>query len=233
MVSHELRNPLATVRGYSQLVKRGLTKVKVMADQEALLQKQIQYLTYIIEQADRMNSMVGQLFDFSRIQNNRFELNFTTSIDFVAFVSRMVEQQRIIIKNHSLFLDIEDKEAQIIGLGDEARLEQVLNNLISNAVKYSPNESPIRVGLRLENNDEVFIWVQDFGFGIAADAQEQLFDRYYRVRTNENKQVEGLGLGLYICKEIVRQHNGRFWFKSEVGQGSTFWLALPLNKQNA
>ena len=142
----------------------------------------------------------------------------------------------MLIKTHPLTLDL--KEQQITGIADTARLEQLLTNLISNAAKYSPNGTPINVSLEkrtepprpglTDESDWVLISVKDRGYGIAEEAQTQLFERYYRVRTDDNRAVQGLGLGLYISRAIARQHGGDLWLDSQVGVGSTFYLALPL-----
>jgi signal transduction histidine kinase len=111
-------------------------------------------------------------------------------------------------------------------LGDHYRLEQVLNNFLTNAIKYSPDGEKIIVDSKIENNN-VIVSVQDFGIGIAKKDLDHLFDRYYRV-DNTAMHFEGLGLGLFISSEILKGHKGRFWIDSEEGVGSTFYFQLPL-----
>lgn len=252
ILSHELRNPLASIRGYSEVLLRNLTSrqtaslaanpVEDTTDTLALkkpksgaeFEKEFRALNILINQSDRMTYMVNELLDFSRIQKNSFELNYLTTVDLTDLLERIVEQQSMVVKTH--YFELVTDRPEIKGIFDENRLEQVFNNLISNAVKYSPGGTTVKIRLRLQPAETLLenapsyalIAVQDQGQGIAKEAQAQLFDRYYRVRTEKNRVVQGLGLGLYICKEIIRQHHGELWVKSELEVGSTFYVSLPL-----
>jgi signal transduction histidine kinase len=110
---------------------------------------------------------------------------------------------------------------------DREKIGQVINNLISNAVKYSPVGSTIKVGCE-QVAGHVQISVADKGLGISKDDMKRLFERYYRARGNENKHIAGFGIGLYLCSEIIKGHNGRIWAESQPGKGSTFYFTLPL-----
>jgi two-component system sensor histidine kinase VicK len=125
---------------------------------------------------------------------------------------------------HRIEFHLPDKPAQVVG--DPYRLEQVVANLLENAIKYSPNGGTIRVALE-DRGDVVLLSVSDPGIGIPADQQEHLFERYFRARNVSTHSYGGLGLGLYICRDIVERHHGRIWVESEVGRGSTFHVALP------
>ena len=111
---------------------------------------------------------------------------------------------------------------------DEARVEQVLNNLMSNAIKYSSPGKPVVAGVEQGQSNEVIVWVRDQGPGIGQEEQAHIFDRFYRSHAYENPGVEGLGLGLYIAHEIVNRHGGRMWLASKPEAGSTFYFSLPL-----
>lgn len=243
ILSHELRNPLASIRGYTQVIGRSLksrqnSTITAEADLEPLTQlefdKEFRALNILINQSDRMNRMVNELLDFSRIQKNTFELNYMTTVDLVELIETIVEQQSMVVKTHPF--EVTTSQPQIKGVMDENHLEQVFNNLISNAVKYSPNGSPVNIDLQFQPAppdredavDYVLVAVRDYGQGIDREALPHLFERYYRVRTEKNRMVQGLGLGLYICKEIVRQHGGELWVESEIDEGSTFYVRLPL-----
>lgn len=256
ILSHELRNPLASIRGYTQIVWRSLTSRQKAAFVEpdlaektgpALVKeaegqpkyglefdKEFRALSILINQADRMNRMVNELLDFSKIQKNSFELNYLTTVDLVDLLRRIVEEQTLAVKTH--FFEIVAEQPEIKGIFDESRLEQVFNNLISNAIKYSPNNTTVKITLNLQPTeslvedapDYALIAIQDQGQGMDKEDQAHLFERYYRVRTEKNRMVQGLGLGLYICKEIVRQHHGEIWVESEPEGGSTFYVSLPL-----
>jgi signal transduction histidine kinase len=119
-----------------------------------------------------------------------------------------------------------------MGYFDKQRVLHIMNNLISNAIKYSPTSSDIEVGLQrtLEHPDEALIWVRDQGIGIPRDEAHLIFQRFYRAR-NLEKSMSGLGLGLYLVKELVTRHEGRVWVESTEGEGSTFYVLLPLKKE--
>jgi signal transduction histidine kinase len=123
-------------------------------------------------------------------------------------------------------LRIETAVAALQCACDPLRIEQVLNNLISNAIKYSSSEQPIliRIGVR---GSEVQVAVQDSGIGISLEQQKFIFDRFYRVRDSAANQIDGLGIGLYISKKIIEQHGGRMWLESQPNLGSTFYFAIP------
>jgi signal transduction histidine kinase len=123
-------------------------------------------------------------------------------------------------------LRLEISEESITGSWDEARLEQVLNNLVGNAIKYSPADKPVVIGVQRQQ-EEVIVRVQDEGRGISEEDQLHIFDRFYRIHNGNDEHVEGLGLGLYIAHEIIVKQGGRMWVQSKLGEGSTFYFSLP------
>ncbi len=187
-------------------------------------------LDSIIHQVKRMNKLIEEMTDATRMRSHMLDLAYTEP-DIVALLRRVVEpfahsEHQVILKT---------SEESITGTVDEGRIEQVMNNLISNALKYSPKDKPVIVTVerQTDNRDEVLITVSDEGPGIAEEEHSHIFDRFYRVNKPGSARVEGLGLGLYIAHEIVVQHGGRIWLESKPGKGTTFYLSLPLkNRQH-
>lgn len=235
VAGHELRTPLTTIRGFSQMLQRSLVRqaepLEPQAHREAL-EKHLHFLDTITRQTNRMNGLIMQLLDFSRMQNGQFELTESGPVNLVELAQRVVEQQNALETDRSISL--KTGEGPIIIKGDSDRLEQVLHNLISNACKYSPEGKPVNVEVSIvppsgENQlTEAIIVVKDQGHGISLEDQPHIFDRFYRARNRETARTGGLGLGLFISHEIVGQHQGRMWLESQPGLGSTFYIALPL-----
>ncbi len=236
VAGHELRTPLTSIRGYAQIMERNLIQL-VENEQSPDVVRKIQvktrrYLENIVHQTDQMNKLISQLMDFTRLQNAQFDLIYQNNINQNDLILRVVEQQRVAHSDSVIITQL--SPIPVYGSWDESRIEQVLNNLISNAIKYSPVGSPVVVALESQSGkdspDEVVIWVKDQGQGINPEEQQNVFDRFYRARSSNKRSVEGLGLGLYICHEIVSKHGGRMWLESEPNVGSTFYFSLPLNK---
>jgi signal transduction histidine kinase len=196
------------------------------------LEQSLSSLEKLLQVIERMNDLISQLLDFSRLQNKQLELYLTDGVNLVDLVQRVVEQQRTTTKSQPLI--VRRNEETILARCDEARLEQVLVNLISNAMKYSNPGSPVIVGIERRVTDnghaEAVIRVQDEGQGISEEHQAHIFDRFYRIRTQANSKVDGMGLGLYISQCIVTEHGGRMWLKSKLGAGTTFYFSLPLTR---
>jgi len=245
IVSHELRSPLTSIKGFGQMMQRSLSNAAIISpngqERRKGHDKLLRQVATILRQTNRMNDLIKQLMDFSRLQNDQLELNLEPGVNLIELVKQVIEQQQVASEGQ-LDLALQTDEKAIIGRWDTSRVEQVLTNLISNSIKYSPPNSQIVVGvkqcsipssqkgnsLNAAEEPEVVVWVKDEGQGISAEHQASLFSRFYRARTQENAKVEGLGLGLYISHEIVTQHGGRMWVESEVGKGSTFYFTLPL-----
>ena len=218
IASHELRNPLAVLAGRAELLQRNTQRDNSLADRDR------RAVTVIVEQAQRMNHLLEVLLDVSSLETGQFAVA-RAPLDLVALARRVVEDLRPTLDTSALLLCASDVEAYVSG--DAVRLEQVLRNLLSNAIKYSPPDSTISV--RVESDREkVRVSVIDQGIGIAPPALEQLFQRFYRVaRQDDTAPVKGLGLGLYVVKEIVARHGGTVEVQSVLGAGSTFTVCLP------
>lgn len=215
IASHELKTPLTSIKAFNQLMVRA----KDLTGMQRHLQKSSDNII-------RLEKLIDDLLDVTKItagkmQYNMEEFNFDTMIDDV------VEAFKLTALDHELILATNEHS---VYRGDRFRLEQVFNNFLSNAVKYSPNGKKIIINSRIEQENLV-VSIQDFGIGIAKHDVNRLFERYYRV-DNTAMRFEGLGLGLFIASEILKRHKGNFWIESEEGVGSTFYFRLPIFTQN-
>ena len=209
MVAHELRNPVGAIRGYAQLMRRRGTYSESAVDT-------------IMAQADHLTRLIDDLLMASRIESNRLDLRLA-DLDLVEEVHAAAEHRRA----ERSTIRVEAPPGPISVLADRQRLGQVLANLLTNAVKYSPPDSEILVRVT-HTADEAAVAVVDRGAGIPRDALPHLFDRFYRVPGSAQK-AQGLGLGLYITRQLVESHGGRIDVASETGRGSTFIVTLPLH----
>ncbi len=204
MAGHELRSPLTSISGYSQM----------MARQLAVVQRQV----------TQINSLIGDFLEASQLDGAQLRLA-TESVDLAELANMAAE--RFQGSNEGRRLRLELSEVPLLE-GDATRLAQVLDNLLSNAAKYSPSEEEIVLTVKSDDR-QVLVSVRDHGVGIAPEHLPRLFDRFYRVRNQDTEKVKGLGLGLSIVRDIVTAHGGRVWVESAGSrQGSTFWVSLPL-----
>jgi PAS domain S-box-containing protein len=216
VVSHELKTPVSIIKGYAETLQR------LEARQNAELVEEM--LTSITEEADRLARLVDDLLDASRLQAGGLPFHDVEDVDLPALAERVVQRYRPQTERHDLRLAFPDDFPTV--RGDPVRLEQVLDNLVSNAIKYSPRGGPVRIAGEA-TPVEVVLSVQDEGVGIPLEEQERIFDRFYRVESPETRAVSGTGLGLYLTRAIVEAHGGRCWVNSTPGQGATFFVALP------
>lgn len=216
IAAHELKTPLSALLGNTFVLERRLAKTLTLPERD------IQTVQSISEQGWRLHKLIDALLDLSRIELGRFTIE-PQIIDLVALVQRVVAEHPATAQ-HSLHLQCPYTHLPI--RGDEIRLEQVLRNLLQNAIKYSPAGGPIFVRVA-EISDGVTIAVTDHGIGIPQAAQAHLFNRFYRARNTDVLRVTGLGIGLYVVKEIVVQHGGSIEIRSTEGRGSTFTVRLP------
>ena len=155
-------------------------------------------------------------------------------LDLLTTLKKVVESQEITAGRHSIRLVLKGLAPtdMLVGYFDEQRVMQIMNNLITNAIKYSPESNEIEVGLQRtpEYPDEALMWVRDHGIGIPPDEVHLIFQRFHRA-SNLNKSMSGLGLGLYLVKELVTRHEGHIWVESTEGEGSTFYVLLPLKQK--
>jgi signal transduction histidine kinase len=217
LAAHELRTPLTAALGNLQLMRRRLARGEGGARVERNLQLAEEQLT-------RLNEMVTTLLDVARLEGGQLRLD-RTAVDMCSLTRRIVEQSEAGLTDHTV--SCKTPEAELIVHGDPMRLEQVLTNLLQNAVKYSPSGGGVSVQVG-QRGDRVFLIVADQGMGIAADALPHLFERYYRAPAVTAQMVSGMGIGLYVVQEIVTLHGGVVQVESTEGKGSAFTVWLPL-----
>ena len=172
-------------------------------------------------QLDKLTRIIGDLLDIYTVPGQEMTLD-TVPFDFTKLVVETVDNVRNMSPLH--FISIKENEP-VIYIGDRFRIEQVITNLLTNAVKYSPQSNQVLISSVRKNNTIVFS-VQDFGIGISQEDLASVFQRFYRV--DNGAEFNGLGLGLHISSEIIKAHRGKFWAESRVGQGSIFYFSLPL-----
>ncbi|HEY7780212.1 MAG TPA: ATP-binding protein [Ktedonobacterales bacterium] len=215
VVSHELQTPIAIIKGYASTLRRE----DANWDADTLRPR----LEAIEEEADRLNHLVGNILYASRIQAGGLRME-RVELD-LAEVTRAVVR-RFNARGHDVHIQVRFPADVLVVHADRERLEEVLLNLLDNAVKYSPRGARIRVRGEVAG-DEVNVHVADDGQGIPIREQERIFQRFERLESAATRRTQGAGLGLYICRAIVEAHGGRIWLRSELGQGSTFSFSLP------
>ena len=172
----------------------------------------------------KLSGLIDDLLNVSRLEKGQLILNISTFNVYDTVKEHVENMQFAGTSTEAITIS---GNQNIYVAADKYRIEQVLTNLLNNAVKYSPPSSQIHITIEQPDGaNDIKIAIQDFGIGIPADKQEHLFDRYYRVDYSSN-QYTGIGLGLYISSEIIKRHKGQIGVNSEVGKGSTFWFTLP------
>lgn len=211
---------LSSQKGYTQLLARQL-------DQQGL-HEAVCLLNQMVTQINKLVRLIDELLDASKIQAGQLDYE-EKAFDLDILVHETVEMLQANTSSHVLHIT---GASHATILGDKDRLGQVLINLITNAIKYSPQAN--RVDITLSSTQHAaLISVRDYGLGISPTRQKHIFDRFYRVHDSSNKSFKGLGLGLYIARDIVQRHGGDLSVESEEGKGSAFTISLPLDKQAA
>ena len=220
IAAHELRTPLAILKGYAEtlLLGQGGRELKLAPWQQEALDN--------IDLATRqLVELTEALLDVTRLQAGRLELHAEPS-DLVALARRVIKRLQRTTQQHRLSLH-SSQEHLVLTL-DPGRMEQVLMNLVGNAIKYSPQGGPIEVAVWTEpQTAEVVLSVRDEGIGIPTEQQAAIFGRFFRA--DNARLLPGTGLGLYLCRSLVELHGGEIWFESTEGVGTTFYLRLPLS----
>ncbi|HEX5166178.1 MAG TPA: ATP-binding protein [Thermomicrobiales bacterium] len=221
MAAHELRTPLTAIKGYVQIL------AKQLARNEAPSPMILKSLTTLREQGERMERLINELLDFARVETGQLAFRYR-EFDLIALLEESVAETARATQRH--WITLKTPHAVIQGRWDRDRLAQVFANLLTNAVKYSPDGGAITVavGWSGRREDDVTISITDEGLGIPAQDLPRLFARYSRVGDSSHFHRSGLGIGLYITKEIVDSHGGTISASSQAGHGSTFTVMLPL-----
>ncbi len=219
MISHELKTPVSVIKGYATTLSRD----DVEWDRATVHNG----LRVIDEEADKLNDLIENLLDATRLQLGTFRLHFgPVALDELA--EKLAEKFRTQTAIHTIETDFPDDFPVV--QGDDRRLSQVLANLLSNAIKYSPEGGRISIGGRVAE-DSVQVFVSDEGIGLTPEQQGLLFQRFYRADNALTRQTQGAGLGLYIARSIVEAHGGHISVESEPGKGTTFTISMPLSRE--
>jgi PAS domain S-box-containing protein len=223
VVSHELRSPLTPIRGFVQLVAKEL-------DREGGHEAQVRRLRSIAGHVDRMTRLVDDLLDVSRLKAGSLDIRLGRT-DLVALTREVVQVRAAAAAGHQV--SFESPQADLVGDWDADRLHQIVDNLVGNAIKYSPFGGRVRVAVGIDHRSaEAVLTVADDGPGIPDEDRERIFTAFYRSRAAASSQVAGLGLGLYICHELVVAHGGRIAAGSSMSGGAEFTVRLPLAERS-
>jgi PAS domain S-box-containing protein len=216
-ISHELRTPLTSIKGYATMLIEYDTRLEV--------QEKLKYLKTIDKATDRLVELIDQLLDMSHIDSGMLKID-KKPFNIAQLLQDVINEAQIRSPDH---LFSQNLPGNIPRLNiDARRIREVLDNLISNAVKYSKANTEIIITAQC-GTDELLISVTDHGIGIPKDEQLEVFDRFFRSRRSQVEVIKGIGLGLSISKKLVEAHGGSLWMESEEGKGSTFFFTLPIN----
>ena len=232
MTSHELKTPLAVLRGTLQLVQRRLKRVVTTADHvppeiHTFFESLTKDLEELVRQVDVQTRLINDLLDISSITANTLKLELEHG-DLITIVRETVEEMRMTAPERVLLLELPEHIVVSV-LADRNRISQVVTNYITNAIRYARPDQPIHIGLTVEQ-DLARVWVRDTGPGLSQEAQKDIWLRYHQVKGArvQSGSGKGLGLGLYICQTLIAQHKGACGVESTPGEGATFWFTLPI-----
>lgn len=236
MASHELKTPLAALKGTLQLAERRLKRLLATAtdfspDIATFITDLSRHLATSIRQVDLQAHLINDLLDVSRITANTLELSLQ-SCELAQIVKETVEDLRVTAPDRSLLLVLQEEMSAPV-LVDAERISQVITNYITNAIRYSRPGQPVRIGLEVTDS-RARVWVQDRGQGLSEEERQHIWQCFHRAKDVlvQSGSGKGLGLGLYICQTLITHHQGEVGVESTPGQGCTFWFTLPLIKED-
>jgi len=222
IAAHELRTPLAALKGFAQI----LARQSALGNGQELADWQSEAIEAIDTATSRLVELTDDLLDVTRLQGGRLELH-SEPADLVALLQRVINRLGVTTNKHLLLLSA-TPEYIVVSI-DRQRIEQVITNLINNAIKYSPDGGTIAISAGEELvSHQALLSISDTGIGIPHEQQGRIFGRFERADNARKREIKGTGLGLYLCRELVERHGGRIWFESTEGHGSTFYVLLPL-----
>lgn len=230
LTAHELRNPLTIILARSQSALRALHRSTI--EDSANMPRLEEHLETIAAQTKQLNNIVTTFLDAARINQGQFTLK-TEAVDLGKIARQVIKDQANLVEQHTLHCCADEAGGPYLVMGDQARLAQIIANLVENAIKYSPLGGPVTVSLRRYQPEQaaelIEVSVQDKGLGIPPDAQAHLFERFYRVPQAASREARGIGLGLYLVANLVRMHGGHIHIESSgiAGEGSCFLFTLP------
>jgi len=217
IASHELKTPLTSIKAYMQLLDRSFKESS--ANQESK-----KYLERTQIQLEKLHNLIADLLDISKIESGNLQFN-KKDFDFETLLKNSLD---IIRQTNPEYNIIKTNINTATIFGDDIRIEQVIINYLNNAIKYSPDSKNIKISTIINENNELVFSVKDEGVGVPEAKQKDIFKKFYRVEENSHR-FQGLGIGLYICSEIIRRHNGTVGVKSKPSKGSEFYFTLPIN----
>ena len=218
MVSHELKTPLTSMNGYLQILA-----LKVKKNDDLITARMLDRAQ---RQMHRMTTLVNGFLNVSRLESGQIYID-RNQFDMVGLIQEVQEEFATVYSHQFIF---EPLECAVL-IADRDKIGQVINNFITNAVKYSPLGTTIQVACEIQHG-LVRVSVKDQGIGIALKDKDHLFDRFYRVKGEQTKSISGFGIGLYLCAEIIKRHNGQIGVDSAQDTGSTFWFTLAASENN-
>lgn len=217
IASHELKTPLTSIKGYVQLLARLAVKIE---------NEQVEnFVTRTQDQVQKLESLIADLLDVSKISNGKLQMN-KGLFDLERLITNVIYTIEHAHRYNKVLIERAGDIFTEQVYGDAIRIEQVLINYLTNAIKYSPGKDRIVLRTKIES-DKVIIEVEDFGIGIPEEKQSKVFSKFYRVEES-SVSFQGLGIGLYICSEIIKQHKGSYGLKSKLGAGTQIYFSLPI-----
>lgn len=216
IASHELKTPLTSVKGYVQLLERSIDKGDIPTVKRHLQKAQVQL--------EKLNDLIADLLDISKIESGKLKFN-KKDFNIEEMLASVME---IIHQSNPDFKILKKGSVPVLIYGDEMRIEQVIINFLTNAIKYSPGTTEVLINVHT-TADNLYVGVKDFGIGIDAAQQANVFEKFFRVEETA-MQFQGLGIGLYISAEIIKRHGGEVGVLSEPGEGSEFFFKIPLRE---
>lgn len=222
MASHELRTPLTAIKGFSSTLLEGLD------DQIYGIEDQREFLGIVVGECDRLRRLIDDLLNTSRIEAGESLKPNYTHVDIKTLLDKVQKVQQQATTKHTIKLDIQTPLPDLM-VGDEDKLDQILTNLLNNAIKYAPGGGDVTIHAK-QDGEFLEIGVRDQGLGIPKDHLTKVFERFHRVNNEDNRKIYGTGLGLFLVKHLVDQvHFGKIWVESDLGKGSDFIFRIPTN----
>lgn len=218
IISHQLRSPLATIKWYMEMMSKTNT--------EKFTAKQKEYMGVVVDANGKMLNLINDLLNMANIEKGDAKYNFE-ELDFIQIIHETINNHKIYMQSKKMKLTFKKpKIREVTVWADRMKLKVIIENLITNAIKYTPQGGTIDVNLN-KKGDNIICQIKDNGLGIRDNDKALIFEKFYRGRVTRNTEINGTGLGLYICKVLVNGMNGQIWFKSKYGQGSSFFVSLP------
>ncbi|MBC7914943.1 MAG: PAS domain S-box protein [Pyrinomonadaceae bacterium] len=216
IASHELKTPLTSLKAYLQLALRGFEKNPK--------EQTVNFLSRAEQFSDKLSKLILNLLDISKIQGGKLTIE-KHPVNITKMLQDIVSSSRLLYPSHRLYLNSSENFTIDV---DAGRMEQVFVNLINNAVKYSPEAKEVELNIK-RNNNLLYVSVKDYGIGIDSTNQDKVFDKFYRIEELSKNDTQGLGIGLFVSSEIVKQHGGKIWVENHEDGGAIFFVILPFS----